>query len=451
MARSGNGETGQKGRLKSWKEIAAYFGADERTVKRWEARRGLPVQRVPGAGGTVYADIAELERWLKTSGSDPRVADRRPPEPADSPSEVLPGRWLRVSAALLLLGGAGAAAVAVYQPHLLPWVEPPAHRPPQEAVDLYLAGMYQWEQRTADSLTRALALFRQAIARDPQYAEPYAGLANCYLLLREYAGMADDVAYPQALTAAERALALNPALADGHAALAFITFYWLRDFAGAERSFRRAVELEPGSARAHHWYATVLLHMGEIPRALEQIGAAQRLEPQSRSILADKALILFYAGQRDAALAQLRELAAAEPDFLSPHTYLALIHRHRGDHASWIGEESHLARALGDRSRLASLDAAQTELERGGSRAMFTELLRRQRLLHREGRETYYALASTHAMLGDREAALEHLRASFHAREPAILALRTDPAFFRLRGDAEFRRLAALIGVRTAV
>jgi tetratricopeptide (TPR) repeat protein len=450
MGRSGNGEGGQNGRLRSWKEIAAFFEADERTVKRWEAKRGMPVQRVPGARGTVYADTAELELWLKASDSD-RPIEPPPLDPAPSLTSVSSSRRpILAPLALLLLVGGGAAALAVYQPRLSLGTAASAHRPPQEAVDLHLAGMYHWERRTAASLNHAVGLFRQAIARDPEYAEPYAGLANCYLLLREYAGMADDIAYPQALTSAERALALNPDLAEGHAALAFIAFYWLRDFPAAERSFQRAISLAPGSARARHWYATALLHMGEFPRALEQIGAAQRLEPQSRSILADRALILFYAGRPDEAVAQLRQMAAAEPDFLSPHNYLALIHLHRGDHASWIAEEIHSAGAVGDQPRLAALEAARRAGEQGGSRAMFTELLERQRSLHREGRETHYALAATHAMLGDRDAALEQLRTSLGVREPKILELRIDPAFLSLREEAEFRRLAAQIGVPTA-
>jgi len=442
-----------RARLRSWKEIAGFFGTDERTAKRWEASRGLPVHRVPGgARPTVYAERAELEQWLKSASADaPKTAPKPveappplPPAPQASPERAPSRRRSVLLAALLLVGGA-AAGFALFQP-ILPWAEPAAHRPSPEAVELYLAGMYHWEKRTGASLTRAAALFREAIARDPDYAEPHAGLANTYLLLREYAGMADEVAYPRAMSAAERALALDPRLADGHLALAFATFYWLRDFTSAERSFRRAIELAPASARGRHWYATALLHMGEFGRAQQEIEAARRLQPESRAILADRALILFHAGRRQEAETELRRLSAAEPDFLSPHNYLATIHLSRGDHVGWLSEELHLARAVGNQERVAMLEAAGDALRREGRRAMLHEMLRRQRVLRREGRITAYELAGTLAMLGERRAALDRLGEALSAREPATLELRIDPAFVGLRADPEFRRLVQAFG-----
>ena len=169
--------------------------------------------------------------------------------------------------------------------------------PSPEVADLYLQGMYYWSRRTPDDLNRAVHLFNQAIAEDPNYAEAFVGLANCYNLLREYTLMPADEAYPKAKAAAERAIALDETLAEAHASLAFGEFFWFWDAAKARRSFERALQLNPKSVTTHHWLGTTLIYMGEFELALERLSEAQRLDPKSRSILADKGLVLYYAGR----------------------------------------------------------------------------------------------------------------------------------------------------------
>src|SRR6185312_11089984 len=174
----------------------------------------------------------------------------------------------------------------------------------------------------------------------PLYAEAYAGLANCYNLLREYTAMPPDFAFPRAKAAAERAIALDPSLADGHLALAFADFWWAHDTKAARREFQRAVQLAPQSATAHHWYATFLMNFREFPRALVEIDRAQQLDTASSSILADKGDLLFRADRSDNAMNLLRQLEETASQLSSPHAYLALIYRARGDDANFIREFS---------------------------------------------------------------------------------------------------------------
>jgi tetratricopeptide (TPR) repeat protein len=432
MASGKADDPGQSRRLKSWKEIAAYFGTDERTVKRWEVKRGLPVRRIPGgARPTVYADSAELEAWLAGRGAPA-------PEPAAEPS-------LRNRRRLAL--GAASAIAAAGLVALLAWPSASDPREPlPEAAEHYLAGVYQWDRRTPESLGRARDHFAAAIAVDPDYAAAHAGLASTWLLLREYSSVPDAEAYSRAEASARRSLALDGRVAEAHAALGFALFYGRRDFAGARAEFERAIALDPGSARAHHWYATALLHLGEFDRALREIEAAQRLDPRSRAILADKGLILFYSGRRAEAIASLTDIARDEPDFQSPHSYLAQIHLSGGNRQGWLESTLQAARLRGDDERIALLDAARKALERGGERAMLTALLEGQRRLHAEGREPFVALAATEAMLGDRPAALRLIEQSLERREPAILGLRVDPAFRTLHGDPAFERLIRRVG-----
>ena len=313
-------------RLNSWKEIGAYFGKAERTVKRWEAR-GLPVHRLPGASGsTVYAYAGELDRWLKSvnAASEPEaeaveaepLAGSSPANGAAAPASAISAkppvamRMALVLAGAALIAGAilfvsgkpnGPAGVADRSPTspAVPAAPAKRHVPSPEVADLYLQGMYYWSRRTPDDLNRAVHLFNQAIAEDPNYAEAFVGLANCYNLLREYTLMPADEAYPKAKAAAERAIALDDTLAEAHASLAFGEFFWFWNAAKARRSFERALQLNPKSVTTHHWLGTTLMYMGEFELALERLTEAQRLDPESRSILADKGLVLYYAGRKE--------------------------------------------------------------------------------------------------------------------------------------------------------
>jgi hypothetical protein len=230
-------------RLDSWKEIAAYLGKVERTVKRWDVDRGLPIHRVPGGGrASVYAYTHELDEWVKLTKTQESeaalvatredaargqssvttfgapdgsaMANSRVPQ-ASAPRSVLRRNWLLASCGLLLAGVGGAAVYsagiratgqrlsqalqglfanihAESEPGTSIAVSDSEKR---QARDLYLKGRYEWNQRTPDSLNRALDYFTQAILHDPGYAQAYVGMADTYDLLREYSTMPDSEAY----------------------------------------------------------------------------------------------------------------------------------------------------------------------------------------------------------------------------------------------------------------
>jgi tetratricopeptide (TPR) repeat protein len=312
------------------------------------------------------------------------------------------------------------------------------HRPSAGANELYLTGLYQYEKRTPASLARAVLSFQSAIARDPGFAKAYGGLADCYLLLREYAGMPDRIAYPRAMAAARRALALDARLARAHAALAFATFFWKHDFERGFGGFDRAIALDPVDPTSHHWYATALLTAGEARRALDQIDEAQRLDPQSRSILADKGLILVHAGQAEAGVALLEQIETNEPDFLSPHSYLAAIRFDQGDYAGSLAEARIRARLLHDDARIASLDDAGRALARGGPPALLGTMLAQSRALYARGRASAYALAAAYASSGNRDSAFRYLAEAERRDEPDLAQLRDDHRFAAFHGDRLF-------------
>ena len=427
---------GQAKRLRSWKEIAAYFGTDERTVKRWEAR-GLPVQRVPGgARTTVYADVGELERWL--SGRKDQAA------PSPAVGEANRRRWWPALGALLLLSG-GASAVLLLRDGSEA-AAPARHQPPQRAVDLFTAATYQSERATPDSMRRAIGLYGQAIAEDPAYAEAYAGLASAYIRLRVFAAVSEAEAYPRAKAAAERALELDPGLAQAHAAMGFVSFYSDWNFERGLHHFGEAARLDPRSAAGRYEYGIALLHSGDFAAALREIEAAQRLDPRRRGILANRGFTLYLLGRRDEGMALIRQVAADDPDYMPPHHFLSLIHFAEGDWRAGLDEGEIVARLRQDRGRLALIAEGRRALERGGGEAMLRVGLAGQIRRHAAGQEPAYVVAEFHALLGERDQALRYLRQSVAAREPLALTMRLDPLLRNLRGDPEFQQLAAQVG-----
>jgi tetratricopeptide (TPR) repeat protein len=430
-------------RLSSWKEIASFLDRDERTVKRWESDRGLPVHRVPGAGrAAVFAYADEIEAWLRGEPGTPDASET----PEASPNRR---RWPRAVAGLVLLAGAALAAGVV---SYAIWKQTsrsaiPLHTRDAVAVELYRSGLHEWQTRTPSGLHRAIADFRHAIARDPGFAESWVGLADAYNLEGEFSGAPQDRDYSSASTAARQAIALDPSLAGGHAAFAFAEFYGVRDVAVAQREFLRAVTLDPKSAVAHHWYATFLMTMGNFGGALSQIEAAESLDPESTAIPADKGFILFHAGRTAEAIRLLRQLEEDNPEFVSPHGYLATIAFNSNDDENFVRELRNVALTLHDKSGVAVADAAAQGLAKAGHTGMLRSLYGvRQQLFAKNG-ATAFDIAATCAKLGDEGCAKAYLAISVARREPQSIALLIDPPFARFHKAAWFPALLEKAGL----
>ncbi|HEY0281135.1 MAG TPA: hypothetical protein VGC27_00755 [Rhizomicrobium sp.] len=437
-------EIGQKPtsrRFDTWKEIASYFGRDERTVRRWETGRGLPIHRVPGgAGGTVYAFEAELAAWLR--GNPENI---EPKEPVPTKTTPPASRFMLLWPILAILSVTVAFGIWFTSDHGAETPLATSHDP--QAAASYRLGLYEWQTRTPVGLANAVKDFKRAIARDPNFAQAYAGLANSYNLLREYTTMPPGTAYPLAKVAAEKAIALDPKIGEAHAALAFDDFYWSRDVRGARREFLSALALEPSSAAIHHWYATFLMTNRAFAQALVEIEKAEALESSSSAILADKGLILFYDGKGDEAVALLRRLEQAQPDFLSPHQYLSSIYRAQGDDKHFLAEIGEAARAQHSETGKAVADAGMAGIAAGGRAKMFSAMLDVEKRLYAQGKISAYELAVACADAGDEPNAIAYLRVSLSRRETENVALAVDPAFEDLRAKPEFQPLLSMAGL----
>jgi Tfp pilus assembly protein PilF len=430
-----------------WKEIGRFFGRTESTVKRWEASRALPIRRVPGsAGATVYAYESELRAWLEGSPTAPSEtrADGAGIVPANRPRAFA----IAITAFAVIVGLAGAAYFTAGLWRAKDSAIAESKDP--KATQLYKAALFEWQTRTPAGLVFAVKDFQGAIARDPNYAPAYAGLANCYNLLREFTPMPPEVAYPRAKAAAERAIALDPSIAEAHAALAFDDFYWSRDPRDARRQFLTAIALKPGSAEIHHWYATFLMTVREFPQAMREIDDAARLDPESMAILADKGLILINQGSKPEAIALLRRLEDTQPQFLSTHQYLAEVYLGSGNDSAYLKEVALAAKLRGDPRQRQIADAAQTGFTAGGHTAMLQSILAAEQQLYARRQQSAYQVALAYARLQNWDQAMAYLKLSVARHEPENIAMDVADALAPLRSRSDCRALLASAGLESS-
>ncbi|HET9410174.1 MAG TPA: tetratricopeptide repeat protein [Candidatus Sulfotelmatobacter sp.] len=402
-------------------------------------------------------------RWIGPVHSVEPVREELPSkEPAEKPAPLVapplpskPSLWWKMVFALPVLAllfavwifrptfrdakaNAKFSSASVGSPHQ------PANR---EAEDLYLKGRFYWNKRTPESLNQALEAFNQAIAHDPNYSNAYVGLADCYNLLREFSAMPANEAYFKAFAAAKKAVELDPQSSEAHASLAFATFFGMWDAADAEREFRRAIQLDPNNAKAHHWYATFLNALGRHDEALSEIEGARKLDPDSPSILADKGDLLWSGGHHEQALQLLKQLEAADPNFLSPHRYLRFAYLETGDYPNYILELKKDARLTHDAAQSSVAEAAAKGFAQGGERGLFEAELLQQTKLYEQGKLSPYWMAQTQSWLGNPHEAFKYLTICVQSHDELMLNLGGDPGFASLHGDPAFKQLLATIGL----
>ncbi len=444
-------------RLDSWKEIAAFFGRDERTVKRWEKERGLPVHRVPGGGrGTVFAFSAELTGWLRSSQlKEPSESGPKdgivllPPD--DSGPHRIPGEkhWGAIGAALTLLfvsvlvfGFSRFYNLHSVQGHLLPSISPRVSlEEHQKAEELYLQGRYHWNKRTPEDLNQAEDDFAKASQLDPNYALAYAGTADCYNLLREYTSTPASQTFPLAIAAARKSIELDPELSEGHRALAFALFHWNWDVEGAEREFKRAIELNPRDVEAHHWYATALMPLTRFPEAIAQIEMARQLDPSSSSVAADRAMILYASGHQEQSIGILRDLEKSDPKFSSPPNYLARIYFEQKQYEKYFTEAQTAAELIHDDRALASIQASRRQFRAGGEKALLDSLVEEQLESFRQGRTDAVSVALIYACAGKKRETMDYLERAYQRHDYALISVRGWTVIKTMGDDPQFQDL----------
>src|SRR5216110_616371 len=308
------------------------------------------------------------------------------------------------------------------------------------AYELYHKGRSLWEKRTGDNIPKAIAFFEQAIARDPNYALAYAGLASAYILSPFYTGADRHEAGLKAKEAALKALRLDPNLAEAHAALGKVLFFSEIDLAGATREYKRAIELKPNDADAHHWFSNdSLAALGQFDEAIAGGKRSVELDPLSIVINADLGETFFYARRFDESVAQLRKTLEIDPTSFYAHYNLGIALQAKGDLSGAIAEYEK-AKQLTDNVAVSTF-WAQAKAHAGdkeAARRMLSELDEISK--HRE--VLSYLRALLYLSLNNKDEALRWLEQSYDERDGSnICWINVDPLLDPLRGDPRFEAL----------
>jgi eukaryotic-like serine/threonine-protein kinase len=305
-----------------------------------------------------------------------------------------------------------------------------------EAYALYLAGRYHMGKRTPEGLRQAIKSFEQSLASDPTCAFAQSGLADSYALLNWYVEPPPPDAFARAKEAALKSVALDDTLAEAHVSLAFVSFYYERDLAAAEREFRRALELNPNYATAHHRFALVLSAAGRHDEALEEVRRAEQLDPRSAIISAAVANALFYARRYDEAVEQCRKALELDPGSVAAYTVMRWAYERRG-----MGREA--LDAFARESAFAG-DTPTTRLKRAQvfavagrpdeARSILKELVARREREWVSANE----IAVAYALLGDPDSALTWLARAAREHSVGFAFAAVDPLLDPLRSDPRF-------------
>jgi TolB-like protein/tetratricopeptide (TPR) repeat protein len=313
-----------------------------------------------------------------------------------------------------------------------------------EAYHDYLKGRHHFNRMAEEGLKKAIAHFQQAIRKDSNFALAYAGLADCYSISGLYSLLPPREMMPKAKEAALNALRIDDTLAEAHASLAGILKGYEWDWAAAEKEYRRALELNPNYATAHHLYADFLSAMGRPEEGIREIYRAQDLDPLSLVISMEVGWNFYIAREYDRAIEHSLRTLELEPHFCPAHHTLGLAYVQLGRYEESINE---IRRALdGSRGNPAPLAALGHAHAMAGNPRGAKEVLDTMGELSRYSYVSAYLSALVYAGLGEGQLAIESIARAIEERDSWLVWLKTEPRFDGLRSSPRFTELLRRIG-----
>jgi serine/threonine protein kinase/tetratricopeptide (TPR) repeat protein len=313
-----------------------------------------------------------------------------------------------------------------------------------EAYEAFLRGRFEAEKRNPQGLVNSVDYFQQAIAKDSTYAAAYAGLADSFLNLSTYEIRSPAEVMPQAKAAAERALHIDPNLAEAHASLAAIRFYHLESD-GVESEFRRAIELDPGYATALHWYALSLAAQGRKDESLTEIRLAREIDPRSLIINANVGWCYYVAGDWDRAIEEEKNTLRLGPGFIVAHGYLGQAYLEKKMYDQAIDEfRQTVSLAPGSMSRKAELGAAYA---RAGKARPANDILQEFQHVPHGKYVSSYDWAMLYAGMGKKQETISWLERAYEERNGRLANLAVHPQFAFLRGESRYEKILERMNV----
>jgi TolB-like protein/DNA-binding winged helix-turn-helix (wHTH) protein len=310
------------------------------------------------------------------------------------------------------------------------------------AYDDYLRGRNELSKQNVDAIKKGAEYFQRSIDDDPQYARAYAGLADAYSLLANYQGLLPSEAFPRAKAAAMKALELDGESPDAHGALALVKHHFEWDWSGAEAEYKRAIELQPNFATAHHRYAWFLSDMGRHDQALQEIRRAQELDPTSMVVQTNLGRVLYRARRYDESITELRKAVALDPDRMFTHIFLGMAYEQKGSCTEALSEFRIVQTFTEGRD---GTGAAHAEATCGRP----ADARRAMKILAGSSTDPvqdWFYVAGVFAALGERDQAFEWLDKAIQNRDFYLTEMKEHPFMDPLRSDPRFGSLLARVG-----
>lgn len=307
-----------------------------------------------------------------------------------------------------------------------------------EAYQAYVRGRFFWNKRTSKSLKEAIGHFEQAIAEDPNFAQAYTGLAHCYRLLAEYyAAATQPDSFSQA--AANKTLQTDDKLAEAHAGLAYAQAFYDWDWANAEASFKRALELNPNYATAHGWYGDYLGVMGRFDEAREHLERAIKLDPVSPIIATGLASHYYLQRRADRLIEQARKVIELDPDFAYGYFYLGFGYEFKGMYREAVETFARTAVLFGEPPDCA--EELKEAFERNGMTGVWQKRLEQYETRPHLKNYPTYLKSLVPIRLGYKDTTLAMLNQAYQQRDRGIIYAKYEPLLEPLRGDPRFQDL----------
>jgi tetratricopeptide (TPR) repeat protein len=312
-----------------------------------------------------------------------------------------------------------------------------------QAYQAYLEGRFYWAKRTPDSVDKAISRFEEALRIDPNYAQAYAGLADSYAVTAS--GLPSSDRGMKAKSAAERAIALDGSSAEAETSLAFILYKFEWNWTEAERHFRRALQLNPNYALAHHWFGEFLVLRGRSDEGLAELRRAESLDPLSLPIKNDLARALYRARRYDEAIAGAQHVLELDPTFSNAYATLVYANEQKHDYPRAVEADLQVLRL--SKKSPEQIEALRNKFSHSGWQAYWAGELD---LLQKEpaGSVSDYVFAEVYLRLGNREQALHFLENSFADRGDAPLLVGVEPLWDPLRSESRFIYLLRRTGLQ---
>jgi len=315
-----------------------------------------------------------------------------------------------------------------------------------EAYEAYLRGRNEIGRQTPDSIRNSVQHFQRAIDLDPLYATAYAGLADSFSLMANYAVRPPKEVFPRAEAAARKALELDPGSPEAHASLAFAKHHFEWDWMGAEAGYKRAIQLSPSFPIAHLRYAGYLSNAGRHEEAIREIGLARQLDPLSLTVAHNVGQVLFYARRYDEAIREVQSELALNPDRIWAHVILGFAYMQKRMYPLAVAELERSGQLMGSGSGVGLAQAyalsGQTEAAR--------RTLRKVETPDAAGVLDWFFIAGVYAALGDKERAFAWLEQAYQNRDFFLTYLNVYPFLDALHSDPRFVRLQERVGLSKA-